>query len=887
MAAEDDARPPALFGYSALRMAGPVRCFIFGPDDRPRIRIGRALGRFTLALVVDDAPIEITIESRVEGDVAFVYISTPDDLGGQGVLRLTAGRVEHRWMVRWSSDPTCDAVLGEVRALRKRGDCDGADAGLDALERGPLDPAARFWCAFERGRILRARGRQDEASRAWEHCVAQAWQAGVDTWAARALRAAAYLAYLQRDFTRAIELLDRVRRIELTVGDTEGRINSAFYRGMIANERGALVEARRHYDHALAIARDSGSPADAFFETALALLHLNLGEFEEAQALTRPLLDRLAEGPDDVHHQAGERMTAAWILLQCGLRTGGLDIALIERLLDEGLALARDAAEPQLEMMGLFNRAWLSWWTGDTAGTRRDLERVDERHESFAAAHPTESLLFARERDLLRGQLELAEGALPAAEATFGKLLDSLALECAGQPNLLALGARLGLARVARRRGRWQAAADALDEGLALITELALDLDRRRTVTLLRDRPLICDPVAVIDERIDLAQSRGDIDTAFGTADALHALRRRQIDQRAMLETLSGSARERWEALGREIDEARAQYDRVRGDWRLAPDECSARLIAASVRLRRLFDTRLRLLEAPDRTLGPAALARLRRRLRHDEALVLLRVRSQGEVEAWWVTEQTVARALPADPPEWLAQRLAGIAHLFVVGDLRAGAWKLPRHHIGGRPLAARVGISFPGHAGALLQRRVVGAGPPLLVADPLDDLPAARRDGARLLDPLEGAHTLVGAKATRAAVLQALGRCSAFHFSGHGQLEDDDVSLALAGHTSLRPEDVIGAARVPARVVLNGCRTAVGFADQAVSMAGAFLTAGSRSVLGTVRPVNDHRASAFVRAFYRHGGADDPSAALRAATRWAFERGDDIWSAYRLMGHR
>lgn len=880
--------PPLLLGYASIRRDGGGRRYQFGPGDAPRLRIERSLGRFALTLALDGATMPHTMHVEAQGDVAFVTVIPDRPSTGRGTLHLEAVGDDIRWAIEWIADPEADGVLGTVRALRKQGRCEDAAAQLAALEATDLDPRARFWCAFERGRILRARGLRDETSRVWEGAAAIARDAGVDTLASRALRAAAYAAYQQRDFTRAIDLLERVRRIDLRADDVEGSINSEYYRGMIAAERGALVEARRHYDRATALGRRCGSSMVAFFETALSLLHVNLGEFDQARAIAARVRSRIESGPDDVLYQANERFTAAWVLLQCGRRSGHIDVPLIEGLLDEELERLQKSGQPQLEMMRLFNRAWLSWWTDDLAGTRRDLELVADRQRSFAADNPSESVLIDPEFELLTGRLQLAEGALDAAEATFDRLLEVLALECAGQPTLLSLGAWLGLSRIARRRGHLQDAADGLDRAMAIIAQLALDLDRRRTVTLLGERPLICDPVEVVDERIAVAEARGDLEAAFGTADALHALRRRALDQRSMLQTLSGAERAHWDRLGHRIDSVRAQYDDVRGDWRLSPANRSARLIALTVQLRELFDARLRLLEAPARAgARPTALGALHGLLRPDEALTLLRVRSRGDVEAWWIDRRHIERAIPLTVERWLEDRLDGVEHLYIVGDMRSGAWSLPRSRVHGEPLAARVGISFPGHAGALLHAPSAGGAGALVVADPRTDLPAARRDAERLAALVDDPRTLVGAEATRRAVLDGLAACGLLHFSGHGELEDEGVSLQLADRTSLRPEDVIGAHRVPGRVVLNGCRTAVGFADQAVSLAGAFLTAGSASVLGTVRPVEDERASAFIGQFYRSGGAADPAAGLRGATRWAIERGDDIWNAYRLMGRR
>ncbi len=883
---------PCLLGHAAAyRLAGGPQVFIFGPGWQPRLRIEAGGGPIRVALTLAGDPIDVRWQTRTQGDVAFVELTVPPEIAGHGVLSVAGVSARTEWRVEWRADPEERALLAPARDLRVAGDCAAAWATLERLLTGPITAAQRFWIAFERGRVRRVEGRHDEASRIWEAAAAPAWAAGVDTWAARALRAATFLAYQTRDFERAISLLDRAREIEVDIADFEGQVNSAFYRGMVANERGAHVEARHHFERAVSLGRATGSDRVDFFETSLALRHLNLGEFAKARAIAVKVPDRLGSGLDDLHYQVGERLAAAWILTQCGVRLGTDDRALVERLLSEGLAMAREAGEPQLELAALFNQTWMVWWAGDLDDARRALETVRRRRDAFLTRHPGESMLMAREYELLSGRLHLAAGDLDTAEADFRRLLEQVAFESGGLPSLLVLGGWLGLARIARRRDDAEACNDALSRAMAVLTEMSLDVDRRCTVSLFRDRPLVCDPVDVIDARVDVSLAHGERQAAFAAADTLHALRRRAIDLRSTLSSLEPEARETWRRLGRKIDWLRTLYDETRADWSMAPERRSARLVALSAELRSVFDERLRLLESPRHTARERVTAAgVPDALTPDEALVLLRIRSRGTLEAWWVTRGHIECTRPTDLAVWLAPRLEGVEHLYVVGDRASGAWRLPEISVDGQPLAARVGLSHLGHAGALGRQpgpRVPDG--PLVVLDPLDDLPVARQDAPYLTAHLADAHVLVGRQASRAALLDRLGRCDHFHFSGHGEIELDDggVTLQLAGRETLRPEDVVGLGRVPRRVVLNGCRTAVGFAEQAVSLPGAFLTAGALSVLGTVRPVEDARASTFVRRFYAEGGAENPGAALRSASRQAAAEGDPVWSAYRLLGRR
>ncbi|WP_442792315.1 CHAT domain-containing protein [Amycolatopsis sp. NBC_01307] len=79
---------------------------------------------------------------------------------------------------------------------------------------------------------------------------------------------------------------------------------------------------------------------------------------------------------------------------------------------------------------------------------------------------------------------------------------------------------------------------------------------------------------------------------------------------------------------------------------------------------------------------------------------------------------------------------------------------------------------------------------------------------------------------------------------------------------------------------MLSACDTAFGdveLRDEAAHLTGAFQTAGFRHVVATQWPVNDRRARAAVRTFYRHvvGDAKTPDAARAAVAVWQVLRGE------------
>ena len=80
-----------------------------------------------------------------------------------------------------------------------------------------------------------------------------------------------------------------------------------------------------------------------------------------------------------------------------------------------------------------------------------------------------------------------------------------------------------------------------------------------------------------------------------------------------------------------------------------------------------------------------------------------------------------------------------------------------------------------------------------------------------------------------------------------------------------------------PATVVLAACqtlRTPASDQVQSASLAGGFLAAGARAVIGTLEPVPDNDARRIFRAIHGHlGRGESASGALRQATLEAIQR--------------
>ncbi|GAU69602.1 hypothetical protein SSP35_13_00730 [Streptomyces sp. NBRC 110611] len=190
--------------------------------------------------------------------------------------------------------------------------------------------------------------------------------------------------------------------------------------------------------------------------------------------------------------------------------------------------------------------------------------------------------------------------------------------------------------------------------------------------------------------------------------------------------------------------------------------------------------------------------------------------------------------------------------------------------------------------------RDTTGGDGALLVASPEDDLPgvaAATRYAAGLL----GAHEpLVGAAATREAVLAALGSTPWAHFGCHAATDPAEPSGALLHLPSGEPLSVREVCRARPRsarlAFLAACgtaRTSERLSDEAIHITSAFLLAGFPAAVGTLWEIDSTHADHVTRAFYRRaaGAGGGPSADALHHTvrelRHDLPHSPHIWAAY------
>jgi hypothetical protein len=158
---------------------------------------------------------------------------------------------------------------------------------------------------------------------------------------------------------------------------------------------------------------------------------------------------------------------------------------------------------------------------------------------------------------------------------------------------------------------------------------------------------------------------------------------------------------------------------------------------------------------------------------------------------------------------------------------------------------------------------------PPSTLAVAIPDTPGvppplrgAGKEISLLRELLPEVRTLEGPDAARERVLQAIAAASRFHFAGHSRqdpLSSRDAILIPYDFGTAGPitmQDIAAVRRQPGELAyLSSCETASGelmLADEAAHVAGAFLSAGFRQVIGTAWGAQDKAALTVADSFYR-----------------------------------
>ncbi len=171
---------------------------------------------------------------------------------------------------------------------------------------------------------------------------------------------------------------------------------------------------------------------------------------------------------------------------------------------------------------------------------------------------------------------------------------------------------------------------------------------------------------------------------------------------------------------------------------------------------------------------------------------------------------------------------------------------------------------------------------PRAVVVAPPSNLAAAAHEATYVEDTLKNARwqveAIVQREATLAGVSGAIVGAGLLHFVGHARgdgLSGWDSSLELAGDSTLSVADVLALdGPAPTTVVLNGCETGITDPETlggGMSLALAFLLAGSKAVIATGAEVDDRASATWVRNLYAQLG---PVAITGSQPRQTFVRG-------------
>jgi tetratricopeptide (TPR) repeat protein len=222
-------------------------------------------------------------------------------------------------------------------------------------------------------------------------------------------------------------------------------------------------------------------------------------------------------------------------------------------------------------------------------------------------------------------------------------------------------------------------------------------------------------------------------------------------------------------------------------------------------------------------------------------------------------SEQASAVLLPADLSD-----SSEPLYVIATGQLADVPFVALRRH--GRYLVQERSIArLPGLA-------VLRAGPAswddraIVLGDSRHDLPAAARE-VRSLAATLGVPASVGDAASRQLLVSAR-HARILHIATHGVTTPSGRAIVLADG-DFTAADVLEARLDPQIVVLSGCATAA--SDDAESWDGfpsAFLAAGSRYVVATLRSVDDAQAARVSQAYYAQPACMNPIERLAAAQR-------------------
>jgi cellulose synthase operon protein C len=865
-----------LHGYDALAEIDGEIHWVLG--DSLVLRVPAGAHALELTNVEEGRRREITLSPpEVRGEYALVRAELDRPLSGDLVLRDARGAAIRSWPLAQDS-----ALPAELAAILERGD-DSASAPALQSALARLAPREKILALVELARIAERVSDIDAVIAAWDRASAAAHGARVPTEASRCLRAAAYHALHHRRYPETLERLERSEAIDRPLGHTLGIVRSARYAALVAQARGDYRDAVQYLESAADDAWSRGLDTDlGWIATTLSLLLVDLGRYDEALGELERAAPTMAGG-DEATRFAFE-INLGWVSM-LGMEHGAFewDLERPRRSFDRARRLARALRRRDFEANAISNLLWVAYLDADDRRARsllREFDALDPRRESSDG----------RFADIVDGRLRLDDGDLAGALSAMARARERALDETEGLESEYSWRALYGTAEVLHRSGDSNAARIAIDDAIEAVIDIAMRTDMRDArAALLRDRSRL------FADGVGWSLDAGDTSRAFEIAEIAHTHLLRGLESAVRTARLSPVERARFEMLRERYLSAREAYERGASERDLLAgaelQSFEVRRAAEREALSALFARVYAYLDevAPIAFTPPSAES-VSRALAGDEALVTVvalgaehvsfLVRS-GRVSFRWLDAPSSALDV------WSAE-LEGVAHLYVVAaSPDAGARKRARD-AAARPWLDRFGISYLTHASLVERDRSYPHGRALVVADPDDDLPGARREARRAAEDLDRPAQLSSGEVTREALLDGIDGARFFHFAGHGELEEAqpwDSHLDLADAETLALEDVLVARPNVGAIVLSGCETADVTRAESIGIADAFVLAGARTVIAADGALADAPAREFVEAFYDAGGASDPMGAYRRAALDVLARGGEL--RFRALGLR
>ena len=500
----------------------------------------------------------------------------------------------------------------------------------------------------------------------------------------------------------------------------------------------------------------------------------------------------------------------------------------------------------------------------------------------------------------LEARISLRERRPTEALRLFGRIEEAAAT--AGSPDYL-LRAAFGKAQSQRDLGKADAALEILRKAETLLDEQSLHIplqEGRETFMATRH--------AVVNLHVELLLDQGRNAEALDLARHARSRLLRQLERSQSLASLALDEKARWERLVAAYRERRAALEeRAKDEWRLPTDQAlraEAVTAAEAEEVKKILDEAFQVL--------PRERPREKSPLPRPGELILAYhplTRGWAGFAADGGPVQVHHFELPPDLTrrDQLAARLllpfqASIERAERIRILPSGSLQAVDFHalpFGGDILLAKAPVVYGLDLPVPPVPEKARTRHALLVADTRDNLQGALDESRQVLKILRSGpqpwttEELKGEEASVEAVRKQLASADLLHYAGHGSFSGFggwNSSLLLADETQLTLGDLLALDRVPAWVVLSACnsgRSSTKVPVESMGLAQAFILAGSRAVIASIRPVKDSDLPAFFPELYREWDREPDDLALalkRAQLSWRKRHPRADWQSFRLF---